>query len=567
MESSPTQSKPIKIPDIKHKIKSIPEEMDVFTDSDEDLSLLTTSMGKMPRVSSADSLCFSVYIDSKKDTYGATGCTPPEKDYVMMKMNDIYPKETKKWVESSLVFNCQRCSIGFGMLTRQHHCRSCGGVFCASCCYQNIEIPEEYIHKPKEDTGYKQQLSNTVNWLINGQINKVCKKCFIKITNLKKITQLIKICEYLDLESLHNILILAKNHHNEKIEHICKSWQCGDCWHNAGIHRLSKFREIQYIDPDKKYNVWEMNFLTNERHKILLTGHNNWSMSLIKSTLQYYYTENKLLSKNDLIIKLILSTKYDQSMKYTSLSKHKLITDAELHAQNESKNAINEIKKSETIETLIHIMSENKKKSCWGLMCSRKCNIPLDILDFVEIMKFILVLETETKTNYIWNKLEIQKLILFLLKLMYSNTEVHETIIKNIIPLICSVFSSLMNTDSKKINHDFLIEIFNEISKFKNVLIYFVNEIDYISKQEFRSLGIINFSLFMKDYIKRALDYDYTNDINLMSKTLSDLNINEKKTDIKLPILYPLDYTYNIIKIIKASRLKSATLPLGKAFV
>lgn len=443
-----------------------------------------------------DPMCFSVFVDNKKDiiidSKKIIGSTPPKIDYVTTSLNNIYPKETKKWVDSSLVHSCQQCSSGFGIFNRKHHCRACGGVFCGSCCYKDIVIPTGYIQKPKEDDSLGQKASNMVKSIIGGNTNLVCNECCVKIKNLLNISHYIKTFEFLDLESLHAVLLTSKN------------------FHNAAIHQLSKFREIQYVDSNKAYSEWEMTFLEDKLHKRFLAGHNTWLMCLTKSVIQHHYKDQ----------------------------------DAKL------------------IEQLIESMHIDKKvKSCWSLMCSRKCNIPLDILDFVEILKFVSVLEKKTKLNLIWNDRELQYLLLILLKKMYSTVEIHKPIIKSIIPLMCSIFSSLMNVEPKKINYKYLDTIFNEISKPQNVLIYFINEINYIEKQKFISVGTGNFVSFMKIYMNEKLKLDYAKDMELMTKTLIDLHTNEK-VDIVLPVLYPLDYSYKIVKIVSSERLASYTKPL-----
>lgn len=43
---------------------------------------------------------------------------------------------------------CHRCRTSFTMLTRRHHCRSCGQVFCGNCSEKSSAIPDYGIEKP-----------------------------------------------------------------------------------------------------------------------------------------------------------------------------------------------------------------------------------------------------------------------------------------------------------------------------------------------------------------------------------------------------------------------------------
>jgi growth factor-regulated tyrosine kinase substrate len=42
---------------------------------------------------------------------------------------------------------CHRCRVAFGMVTRQHHCRACGQVFCAKCSAKMCPLPKFGIER------------------------------------------------------------------------------------------------------------------------------------------------------------------------------------------------------------------------------------------------------------------------------------------------------------------------------------------------------------------------------------------------------------------------------------
>uniref|UniRef100_A0A0K2V3S4 Hepatocyte growth factor-regulated tyrosine kinase substrate n=1 Tax=Lepeophtheirus salmonis TaxID=72036 RepID=A0A0K2V3S4_LEPSM len=48
------------------------------------------------------------------------------------------------WVEGTV---CHRCRVEFGVMTRQHHCRACGQVFCSKCSSKSCNLPKFGIEK------------------------------------------------------------------------------------------------------------------------------------------------------------------------------------------------------------------------------------------------------------------------------------------------------------------------------------------------------------------------------------------------------------------------------------
>jgi len=332
-----------------------------------------------------EDLSYSVLVDNhskpKLRTESIVGTTPPERDFIQTNLNKIYPKETKKWVNSSLILQCQSCHREFNILYRKHHCRTCGRVFCYSCCNHYVDIPEGFIHIPEEDSSYAHWITKTKRQLFNLDSNFVCTECYTKITNINntvsiietrdksiklELEHIIKICEFLDLESLFNISSVSRG------------------WHNVSIHYLSKFRAIQYKNPLCLYNEWETNIIWNSKE--YYTEHSCLILCLIKSSLQkYYLTRNPDLINPDMF--------YDESDKD-------------------------------------HIQ----------LMCSRRCNIELDIIDLVEILKFVLMLEITTKL--FWSDMELKKFISYIVTGMVNIRSLE--LVQFLTPIICDIFIELM---------------------------------------------------------------------------------------------------------------------------
>lgn len=91
------------------------------------------------------------------------------------------------WVPDSDVSKCTRCALSFGFWARKHHCRSCGNIFCGTCCANYIEIPE-YI---SDITGDHARW-NPSYWMPtifgrgeSGNAMLVCTSCETEINNIK----------------------------------------------------------------------------------------------------------------------------------------------------------------------------------------------------------------------------------------------------------------------------------------------------------------------------------------------------------------------------------------------
>lgn len=48
---------------------------------------------------------------------------------------------SRAWVSDDLIKNCMACKNKFSLVNRKHHCRKCGGVFCASCTSKRTPVP------------------------------------------------------------------------------------------------------------------------------------------------------------------------------------------------------------------------------------------------------------------------------------------------------------------------------------------------------------------------------------------------------------------------------------------
>ena len=55
---------------------------------------------------------------------------------------------TTHWRPDEECPKCEKCEKEFSMTRRRHHCRNCGGVFCADCCFRKAAVPGRNIKQP-----------------------------------------------------------------------------------------------------------------------------------------------------------------------------------------------------------------------------------------------------------------------------------------------------------------------------------------------------------------------------------------------------------------------------------
>jgi phosphatidylinositol 3-kinase len=159
-----------------------------------------------------------------------------------------------KIIDETNITHCENCRCTFTMIYRKHHCRSCGKVFCYTCCHKKIDVPKEFL-------SYQQY--SIFSYFSKEE--KVCDSCYSEISEYHSCKLLIKFFQIIALE----IPLLQRS------ATISKSWR------KAVLFYLSFIREVQYKLLHHPLEDYESRFLYSNRY--ILTGHSSWMLQLIKS--------------------------------------------------------------------------------------------------------------------------------------------------------------------------------------------------------------------------------------------------------------------------------------------
>lgn len=175
-------------------------------------------------------------------------------------------RKIQKIIDENLILHCENCRCTFTMLYRKHHCRSCGKVFCSTCCHKKIIVPKEFLSF--------QQYSIFSYF---SKEERVCDGCYLEIFEFHSCRNLIRFFELVALE----------------IPLIQKCATISKPWRKAVLFYLSFLREVQYKLLHETLSDFEIRFLYNNRN--FLSGHSSWMLQLLK-------IETAILLENDTVV-------------------------------------------------------------------------------------------------------------------------------------------------------------------------------------------------------------------------------------------------------------------------
>lgn len=420
-------------------------------------------------------------------------------------LDKIYPKLTNEWVDSSVVTQCQSCATKFNFFYRKHHCRACGGVYCSYCCNKYMNIPLSLFDVPKESELWTIYMKSMINKITN---NYDQTKSLVCVNCANKII------------NLQNIQHLIKICSYLNLPDLYTTMTVNKQWYSASIYCLSKFRNIQYKSLDHMYTQWECDIIwANSQY---LSGHNSWFNILIKTCLV-------------------------NSMKWNN-------------------NKLSELTK--IIESY-SCSVDNKKISCWNLMCSRKCNMTINIFDILDIIQYIS--KIPNFETIFWTGQEYMDLLYLLIQRIIKINPVKKS--DYIVPFLTTSLRLLINSAKSELIIPYSTEYINNLlnlicNKNLHILTMLSFEYNYLRNLKINLSGsittTINLCQIINNYLKLNLDsYNknlITNTITTLVKLYTYKSI--QSCILHLPILYPVDINYLITDINDITELSSSSKPL-----
>ena len=172
----------------------------------------------------------------------------------------VPPRMPMTWIPDCRVRRCFGCNIDFSLLRRKHHCRSCGRIFCHSCCSYRVA-----------PTTYGERTSAS---------QRMCAPC-AENARLSKETEWLVIALSVmpvGMRELFDLRVLDKK------------------WNFATNCLISYFRGLQYKLSTHKYSRLEKNFLWT--HFKEFQGHVPWQIHAIISCKDKADWHKKLAAPN-----------------------------------------------------------------------------------------------------------------------------------------------------------------------------------------------------------------------------------------------------------------------------
>jgi len=174
-------------------------------------------------------------------------------------MTSVGPRLPYIWVPNAKITRCQLCNTSFSVITRKHHCRSCGQIFCSNCCYLYQSLPS---YLPRTHTRF-----------CDGHKHRVCNACHSDILRVKKNRSLILIMSLLPLYI----------HEFETLRCVSTKWQ------TSVDAILSVFKAIPYKISCQPWTSVERRLLLT--HWKSFTGHSRLMTLAIRGLVGIYSLE------------------------------------------------------------------------------------------------------------------------------------------------------------------------------------------------------------------------------------------------------------------------------------
>jgi hypothetical protein len=87
------------------------------------------------------------------------------------------------WKPDSAATRCEICDVSFSLLTRRHHCRNCGGLFCNTCTKDRALVPRKRraATSAAASSPPSSSPSSPSSGAPSSLFERVCGVCFLKL--------------------------------------------------------------------------------------------------------------------------------------------------------------------------------------------------------------------------------------------------------------------------------------------------------------------------------------------------------------------------------------------------
>lgn len=165
-------------------------------------------------------------------------------------MTSVPAKLPVYWIPDSSADKCKLCLKAFGYLSRKHHCRRCGHIFCSSCANNFGSIPN-YLPK-------------TIHYSDIGNKLRLCTPCLLEINTAKKSRFLVEVLSFLtvEVEDFKTLRVVSKS------------------YLEATNYILAVFKGLPYKIPYDKFSKIEKRLIKN--FWTTFTGHSKYMVQVLR---------------------------------------------------------------------------------------------------------------------------------------------------------------------------------------------------------------------------------------------------------------------------------------------